>query len=198
MRLWGYQVKLEQLQNLSPRKPQFHIRRLKMKNREFQLSKYSSPKQKLSQYNYWLMHVSLTTQYSSLSTLMNLSLPIMTKVWLVTLSLIIGCCKCICSFGMVFMAINNIMQIDSKSDWKNAEFHEVSESDIWILLKSHRKLLRPTKKWEKICKDYDSMGAPKENNFNIRHLERPLEKLQKNKNNKTSSEYAFFKSMLES
>lgn len=32
---------------------------------------------------------------------------------------------------------------------------------------------------EKICKDYDSMGKPKENNLNIKELEKPLEKLKK-------------------
>lgn len=43
------------------------------------------------------------------------------------------------------MAINNVIQINSKSIMGNAEFHEVNESDIWILLKSHIKPVRPVK-----------------------------------------------------
>lgn len=53
--------------------------------------------------------------------------------------------------------------------WKNAEFHEVNESDIGILLKSHKKPVRQVKsEKEKICKDYDSMSVPKEGNLNIK------------------------------
>lgn len=64
----------------------------------------------------YCMHHSLIVPYSNIlpgSTLKNPSLPFMTKVLLIGLSLITGCYKRICPSGMLFLAINNTIQIGS-------------------------------------------------------------------------------------
>lgn len=119
MRWESYHIKLKELKNMPPRMPQLHIQKTKDKTGSPHYLNIPHPSKRCHGMKYWLMHASLTNcSYSNIhscSTLKNLSFPIMTKVLLVAFSLIIGCCKCICSSGVLLMAINNSIENASKS-----------------------------------------------------------------------------------
>lgn len=144
------------------------------------------------------MYNSLTVPCSNnlpYSTLKNLFLPVRTKVFLVGLSLINRFCKCICSFGRQLSSSLYhqrwlcLFFWDAIYGYKqyNANRLEVNirkKQDFMRLMKaifehySNHTNSQLKSEMEKICKDYDSVGKPKENNLNIKELEKPLEKLK--------------------